>query len=318
MHSIKLQGLRCFVAVYEEGSISAAARKVHATQSGVSVQIRDLEYQLGVALFERISSGVTPTKAGERIYQRAVRILRDVSGLGEDIAALSDSLTGKIRVGIMPTFARSILAPVLTGFSEANPLVEVTVTEGYSALLTRMVLAGDLDFAVVPDGALPDGLASTLVDTDLELLASSRPLDGVGNVADLATLPALKLVLPGPSNARRAKIDQHLTNVSGAVHDVLELDSMMATLDMVRRGERMAILPGCLCLADLEDPDIALYPIENPRMTVDYLLIEPAARTMSVAVQRFAEHLANEIRLSCETCRSRFYGGWDARRIAKG
>lgn len=306
MNSIKLQGLRCFVAVYEEGSISAAARKVHATQSGVSVQISDLEKQLGQPLFERISSGVTPTKAGNQIYRRAIRILREVSGLSKDITALSDSLTGEVRVGIMPTFARSILAPVLTGFLQANPLVEVTVTEGYSGLLTRMVLAGDLDFAVVPDGILPDGLSSTLLDSDLELLASSRPLDGATDVVDMANVSALRLVLPGPANARRARIDQQLKNFSGAVHDILELDSMMATLDIVRRGERISILPGCLCLADLDDPDIALYPIDSPRMTVDYLLIEPAAKTMSVAVQRFAESLADEIRLSCETCRSHF------------
>lgn len=306
MNSIKLQGLRCFVAVYEEGSISAAARKVHATQSGLSVQVSDLEKQLGQPLFERISSGVKPTKVGDQIYRRAIRILREVSGLSEDVAGLSESLTGTVRVGIMPTFARSILAPVLTGFSETNPLVGVTVTEGYSALLTRMVLTGDLDFAVVPDGILPDGLASTLLDTDLELLASSRPLEGVTDVVDMAKIHQLRLVLPGPANARRAKIDQQLKNISGIDHDILELDSMMATLDLVRRGERIAILPGCLCLADLDDPTITLYPILRPRMTVDYLLIEPAAKTMSAAVQHFAESLAHEIRLSCETCRSHF------------
>lgn len=95
---------------------------------------------------------------------------------------------------------------------------------------------------------------------------------------------------PGPTNARRAKIDQQLKNVSGAVHDILELDSMMATLDIVRRGERISILPGCLCLTDLDDPNIVLYPIESPRMTVDYLLIEPAAKTMFAAAQHFAAY----------------------------
>ena len=306
MNGIKLQGLRCFVAVYEESSISAAARKIHATQSGVSVQLSELEKQLGQPLFERVSTGVKPTKAGGKIYRRAIRILREVSGLDEDIAALSDSLTGSVRVGIMPTFARSILAPVLTDFSKANPLVDVMVTEGYSGLLTRMVLAGDLDFAVVPDGILPDGISCTLLDTDLELLASSRPLEGVSGVVDIAEVTSLRLVLPGPANARRARIDQHLKNVSGVAHDILELDSMMATLDLVRRGQRIAILPGCLCLADLDDPNLTLYPIESPRMTVDYLLIEPAAKTMSAAVQHFAEALTNEIRRSCETCRRHF------------
>ncbi len=309
MNNIKLQNLRFFIAVYEERSISAAARKVHATQSGVSVQVRDLEDQLGLSLFERVSTGVTPTRAGDQIYRRAIRILREVGRLDEDVSALSDHLTGEVRVGVMPTFARAILAPVLSSFCEANPLVEVKITEGYSDFLTQMVLAGDLDLAVVPNGVIPGGLRSTFLDTDLELLVSRQSFEGVEGAVDLANIPPLSLVLPGPSNARRAKIDQQLGNLSGVVHSILEMDSMMTTLDIVRRGEWCSILPGCLCLPDLNDPDIHLYPIESPKMTVDYLLIEPTAMAASVATQRFVEGLTDEIRRACDVCRVHFGQG---------
>ncbi|MGI9388078.1 MAG: LysR family transcriptional regulator, partial [Methyloligellaceae bacterium] len=58
---MKLQQIRYFVAVYEEGSFTAAAEREHATQSGLSMQIKDLEKKLGVCLFERPSNGATPT-----------------------------------------------------------------------------------------------------------------------------------------------------------------------------------------------------------------------------------------------------------------
>ena len=306
MTHVKLQNLRFFVAVYEEGSISAAARKVNATQSGVSVQVRDLEDHLGVVLFERISTGVAPTTAGDQIYRRAVGILREVGLLEEDVTAQSDDLTGEVRVGIMPTFARGILAPVLAAFSESNPHVDVTVTEGYSALLTRMVLMGELDFAIVPDGDLPKGLRCTFLDTDLEILVSHRPIECTDSVVDLAAIPPLRLVLPGPGNARRAKIDQRLRNAPEVVHRILEMDSMMTTLGMVRRGDWSSILPGCLCLPDMGDPDMNLYPITRPVMTVDYLLIEPATNPQTAAVRVFAEKLSAEIRASCEKCRVHF------------
>jgi LysR family nitrogen assimilation transcriptional regulator len=309
VNNVKLQNLRIFVAVYEERSISAAARKVHATQSGVSVHVRDLEDQLGLSLFERVSSGVIATKAGDQIYRRAIRILREVGQLDEDVAALTDHLTGEVRVGVMPTFARAILSPVVSSFCQANPLVEVKVTEGYSAFLIQMVLTGELDFAVVPDGVVPGGLRSTFLDTDLELLVSRQPLHEVEGAVDLAKVPPLSLVLPGPSNARRAKIDQQLGNLSGVVHSILEMDSMMTTLDMVRRGEWCSILPGCLCLPDLNDPKIHLYPIERPKLTVDYLLIEPAAKAVSAPTRRFSEGLSNEIRRACEVCRVHFGQG---------
>jgi len=309
LKNVKLQNLRFFVAIYEERSISAAARKVHATQSGVSVQLRDLEDQLGLSLFERVSTGVTPTKAADQIYHRAIRILREVGRLEEDVSTLSDHLTGEVRVGVMPTFARAVLAPVLSSYCLANPLVEVKITEGYSALLIQMVLAGDLDFAVVPNGVFPGGLRSTFLDTDLELLVSRQPIDGVDGKVDLARLPPLSLVLPGPDNARRAKIDRYLGEFSGGAHSILEMDSMMTTLDMLRRGEWSSILPGCLCLPDLQNSDIHLYPIVKPNLTVDYMLVEPAARAASVPTQHFVQALGDEIHRACNVCRAHFANG---------
>ena len=306
MKKIKLQHLRFFVAVYEQRSITAAAEKVHATQSGVSVQIRDLEEILGLSLFERSSSGVAPTKAGEQVYQRVAVILREVGKLEEDVSAHSKYLSGEVRIGIMPTFARAILAPVLTRFLNANPLVEVKVTEGYSAALTAMVKAGELDLAVVPGGDMGHGLRTTFLETDLEILVSHGPLEGVSGAADLSTIPSVKLALPGPDNARRAKIDQHLDVFSAAVHSILELDSMMTTLDIIRLGEWSSILPGCLCLPDLDNPNVHLHPIIRPKMTVDYLMIEPATKEASIVVQMFADELIEEIRRCCETVRAHF------------
>jgi DNA-binding transcriptional LysR family regulator len=306
MQGVKLQQLRFFLAVYEERSITAAARRLNATQSGVSVQIRDLEDMLGLTLFQRVSAGVVPTKSGELIFHRATNILREVSRLQEDVSAQTDALSGEVRAGIMPTFARSILAPVLSRFMTAHPYVDVKVTEAYSGTLSESVSAGELDFAIVPSGSVPAGLRATYLDSDLELLTSATPIEGAAGGVDLSTIPPLRLALPGRKNSRRAKIEEHLRSFSRSDHTILELDSMMTTLDIVRRGDWSAILPGCLCLPDLEDPKLNFYPIVQPKMTVDYLLIEPAATEGSPAVQRFAQELGKEIRSSCARCRAFF------------
>lgn len=307
MKNLKLQHLRFFVAVYERKSVTAAAERVHATQSGVSMQIRDLEEILGMKLFERTSKGVVPTRAGERIYRRAAQILLEIGELEQDVSEQAGKLVGSVRVGIMPTFARSILAPVLIRFSESNPLVEVKVTEGYSALLTQMIADEELDLAVVPGGALPVGLRSKHLDTDLEILVCrKRPGDADAAPASLAEAAPMKLVLPGPENARRARISQYLDNFCRSEHAVMELDSMITTLDMVERGDWNSILPGCLCLPYLNDPDYRLLPVNDPDLRVDYLLIEPAARASSRPVQLFERELSREIRQGCATCRDHF------------
>lgn len=306
MRNLKLQHLRYFVAVFEERSITAAAHRVNATQSGVSMQLRDFEETLGLKLFDRTSTGVVPTKAGEQIYARSNRVLREINEFAVDIETHTDQLYGTVRAGIMPTFAKSILAPTLMRFAEKHPFVDVNIIEGYSETLTGRVANGDMDFAIVPGGDLPTGVRSTLVDTDIEILVRRGPEGGTGKPLELATAPPLDLVLPGPGNARRAKIDRYLNNMCASKHTIMELDSMMATFDLLEKGHYASILPGCLCLPSIEDTRFELSPLLKPVLQVDYLMIEPSAQATSVVVSAFAEALSEEIQKWCQFGRENF------------
>lgn len=307
MRNLKLQHLRYFVAVYEERSITAAAQRVNATQSGVSMQIRDLEEILALRLFERTSIGVLPTKAGDQIYARANRVLREVAEFATDVDSHSGQLYGTVRAGIMPTFAKSILAPTLIAFSQKHPFVDVKIIEGYSETLTGKVVAGELDFAVVPGGDLPQVVRSTHVDTDIEVLVQKRSKSAdLGAGYQLANAPPLKLVLPGEGNARRPRLDRYLANMCQSKHSVLELDSMMATFDLLDKGDYASILPGCLALPSRNDPNMVLTPLLTPALQVDYLMIEPASTVSSTIVSAFADELCAQIRDCCELGRRIF------------
>jgi len=307
MKNIKTQQLRYFVAVYKIGSITAAARQVNATQSGVSMQIREFEENLGLTLFERVSTGVKPTKAGELIYRRANRILREIDEFENDVKLHKGQPYGSVRAGIMPTFSRSILAPTLIEFAEHYPFVEVKVIEGYSETLTAKVANEELDFAIVPAAPLLVGVRSTHVDTDIEVLAQSNAGGDLPAAhTELATSPPLKLALPGGGNARRPKIDRYLQNVCQSDHTILELDSMMATFDLLAQGNYASIFPGCLCISKLDDPKTKLSPIRNPALTVDYLLIEPSTKATSPIVSAFEEALCDCIKRTCDQGRAAF------------
>lgn len=307
MKFVKLQHLRYFVAAFEARSITAAASRVNATQSGVSMHIRDLEAILGLTMFERTPTGVSPTKAGDQIYLRANRVLLEVDELRGDIESHTDELYGCVRAGIMPTFARSVLAPALIRFTEQNPYVDVKITKGYSERLTAEVAAGELDFAVVPNGNLPVGVRSTLVDSDVEVLVQgNRSATKEGAPVHLASAPSLNLILPGPGNARRPNIDRYLSNMCKSTHSIMELDSMMTTFDMLARGEYASVLPGCLCLSSIQDPDMKLSPVVDPPLTFDYLLIEPSTKATTTVVQAFVDGLCDDIKRNCQAGRDRF------------
>ncbi|MEX3009702.1 LysR family transcriptional regulator [Hoeflea sp. TYP-13] len=302
---VNLRQLRFLVAIHEERSFTAAARRVNATQSGLSMQIKELEERLGLRLFDRSSTGVTPTTAGDRLYERATRILREVSAIDNDVQTLSGQVAGRVQVGMMPTFARSVLAPVLERFARHYPHVEIKVTEAYSAVLCEEVTNGNMDMAIVPSGKMVPGIKAEHLATDVEVFVTSantkrKHLEPV----DLSKCKPLKLALPGPSNARREKIDTYLETYQVPIESIMELDTMMATLDLVSRSEWTTILPGCLCLPDIDQPRRKLHPIINPPLVVDYVFIEPASQAKTQAAELFSEEIIKEIRQTCSFCRS--------------
>ena len=100
---------------------------MHATQSGVSAQIKLLEESLNARLFERSVEGVTATPAGAVAYQRATLILRETAALKSAIDELQLGVTGSVSAGLMPTITRSVVAPVLEKFADRYPNVEVKI-----------------------------------------------------------------------------------------------------------------------------------------------------------------------------------------------
>ncbi len=295
--AVKLRQIRYFVAVYEEGSFTAAARRENATQSGLSMQIKDLEQALGVRLFERHPSGVSPTPIGRRLYEHSTRILREVSDIALDIASMSGAVTGEVHVGLMPTFTRAILAPALMAFAAEHPHVRVRVTEAYSGVLTQEIARQALDFAVVPPGHAVPGISSTYLGTDREYLvtATNTARTHLAPVELAREAGPIRLVVPGPTNARRGRIDRYLESAGVEVAETLEMDAMMGTLDLVARSGWVTILSGVLCAPDRDGARRKLHPLAGPPLTVDYVLIEPAARSLSQGARLFAEALSREM-----------------------
>ena len=111
MSDVSLRQIRAMVAVCEEGSFTRAAERENATQSGISQHIAALERTLGVRLFDRSNAGVRATPAGMRYYRRCIEALGTLKTGTEEMRALSERVTGTLRVGLMPTFTRAIVRP---------------------------------------------------------------------------------------------------------------------------------------------------------------------------------------------------------------
>lgn len=295
---MKLQQLRYFAAVFEQGSFSAAAEKVNATQSGLSMHVSQIEKRYDVVLFQRSSSGVTPTAAGDAFYLEAVKVLAAASHAEDRIRALSKTVVGHVHVGLMPTFTRAILTSALLRFSSDYPEVQLSISEAYSGALADDVLEGLLDFAVVPAAFdLRDLFVTNAMGQDRECLVCALHQDFPTHNGEvvLGDLPPLQLVLPGKGNARRHSIETYLAANDIQVKEVMELDTMHGTLDLVTRSDWVSILPRVLCLPDFDGTRRQVLPLADPPLSVDYMRIETTSRPLNQAARAFAEILQQEL-----------------------
>ena len=178
---MQLHQLIYAVAVAEEQSFTRAASRLHLAQPSLSRQVRQLERELGVSIFNRGpgQGPVTLTPDGSALLPFMQRVLADVEATGAEARALSGMVRGRLSIGATPSLITSVLAPVLVVFHAQHPGIDLSVVEGGSHQLVPQVAAGEVDLALV---VLPvtDPLVVTtpLFDDPLVLATSPRPPSG--------------------------------------------------------------------------------------------------------------------------------------------
>ena len=182
---MKLQQLETFFWAVNLGSFSAAAERLHATQSTVSMRIRELEKSLGVELFDRSQRNPRLTPKGRDLMSYAGRVL-DLTAEIEHRLAAPEAVTGTVRLGVAEVVSVTWLPDLIRIVAQTYPRVELEIDEGLAAALMDGLANGTLDLILTP-GTLPaPGL-------------SARPL---GNV-DFAWMASPSLGLGGKSHGPR-------------------------------------------------------------------------------------------------------------------
>jgi len=296
MANIPLRQIRAVIAVCEEGSFTRAAQRENATQSGISQHVAAVERALKIKLFERTAGGVTPTPAGMRYYKRCVEAVGTLEQAAEEARSLAGEVSGELRIGLMPTFTRAVLAPVLDDFVPRCPEVRLHIVEGYSALLTEMVLDDALDFAVVPAFEGTIGLKSRMLVRDREMLISGpragfTPLEPLR----LADCQPLKIVVPSPDNIRRRNLETYFHAHGVETAAILEMDAMIATLEFVARSDWVTILPSVISVNDIGRGELIVNPIAEPELHAEFVVVQPTRRTLSTQARMFLQRFEAEV-----------------------
>lgn len=219
---VEFRVIKYFLAAVDAGSITEGARRVHVSQPSVSRQLRSLEKELGVLLFERGQGSVRLTHAGRR-FEKVARELELRERLAHRAVSLTDVASLRLTiVGSFTTITR-VMAPFVAERGGSSPLIDA-LEETPSRIFDRVVEAeADLGISTLPPP--PSWESKPLHAAGLTLqVAPGHPFHGRAHV-DIQDLVDLPLILIDRTNAARIVFDEALTAAGLRVRDAIELNS---------------------------------------------------------------------------------------------
>ncbi len=235
-----LRHLRYFVTVAEAGGFSKAATQLHISQPALSRQVRDLERELGVRLFDRVGRRIRLTGEGDELLIHARTLLADAQSFGERATALTRGATGILRIGASPQTIESLLASFLLHYQRAHRGIDIRVTQDAGVRLLEKVERGDLHVAVTLPGA--GSLRSQMLFPVRVLAVTAASQGARRRTVDLAALANRPLLLPRRGFAIRELFDAacQLTHLRPRV--VFESDEAHSLVALARAGHGTAIV----------------------------------------------------------------------------
>lgn len=294
---MELRQLRYVVAVAQRRHFTAAAAALSVAQPALSQQIKLLERELGVLLFDRTGRRVRLTAAGEAFLPRAERILAEEASARAEMAEFAGALRGRVVVGTLASLAERQLPALLAGFHARHPGLELVLREESSAQLIALVGAGEVDLALVHQSSVadtPPGITLEPLFTEelVAVVAPHSPLARRGSLPldDLRDEPFI-LSKPG-SMIRRAVLDA-CAAAGFAPHVAFESGGLATVRALAAVGLGVAILPRSE--SEAEGPDVAVVAISAPRLTRTVALAWSADRYRSAAADAFLGFVRAEL-----------------------
>lgn len=240
---MELRQLRYFIKAAETLNFSEAARNLYITQSTLSQQIRQLEDELGIALFMRTSHEVSLTEAGEALLPMAEEILKSTSLCKERVSDLKNLLTGTLRIGVTHTFI-PILTQTIKNFMRRYPKVKLDICCKTMEELVSLLEKRELDFVLSfkPTCRYEDIESEILFDNRLSVITRfNHPLASRQSLK-LKDIEKYELVMPARGLQARNTFDA-IPGVDETDFKVkAELNEVSILMELVRENNLITIL----------------------------------------------------------------------------
>ena len=288
--AITIRSLRYFVAVCEARSVAGAAQLVNISQSAVTEAVKELEQDLGIALFDRHARGMGLTHAGHQFLRHAHGILASVREAKEALSVRPDTLTGTLNIGVTPLLTGYFLPQLLERYRRVFPKVAVRVIEDQRSYLEHLLVNGEVDIALLMVSQLQNRLAldsSVIIhSTWCVWLPVNHPLCKVNSVplADLVDEQIIVTNLEELVDATQA----YWADARLEPDVAMRTSSIEAVRSLVARGLGVTILPDIFYRPwSLEGERIEWRPIKENLPPLEVGVVWRGGSTLSEPTQKF-------------------------------
>lgn len=260
-----LKQLRYLDAVARHGHFGRAAEDCAVTQPALSMQIKELEAELGAVLIERLPGGAQLTGVGQEVASRSARVLRDVQDLADSARCADASMGGVLTLGVIPSIAPYLLPPLLPLVRQAYPDLKLSIRETQTARITEELLDGTLDLLLLALPIVEKEVETLLLFEDPFVLAVPQGFEVGTHVRvtpDLIGQERVLLLEEGHCFREQALAFCQLRQVGDI--DTFGASTLATVVQMVAGGMGVTLLPQLAVPVEGRNPGISLHSFQPP------------------------------------------------------
>jgi DNA-binding transcriptional LysR family regulator len=285
--NVDFRHLEALVAAARYHNFTRAARSLNISQPTFTVQIRQLERELGVRLLDRNTRSVQLTRAGKDLVPAVERLLRELNSVLSSTKESSAAKSGAVRVATLPSLAATILPQILSALQTQHPGVVVHLREAPARRIVGMVKSEEVDFGMGWVRGRDSDVQFTPLFTDRmsAIFKAGLKLERKKTVA-LRDLAAYPLILTDSESSVRAMVDDAFEALGSFVQPAWEVTYMSTALALARAGLGVTILPESVL--EMEGGrHLRARPIREPALDRRIGIIQTTGRSLSPAAEVF-------------------------------
>lgn len=295
MH-IHARVLKYFDTIRRAGSIREAARRLHVASSAVNRQLLQLEAEIGSPLFERMSTGLKLTAAGEVFSRHVISVLQDEHRMLGELEALKGIRRGELKIVSVEGLNAELLPSVLERMMTRYPAIRFTVRSAGSAQTARAVTDGDADVAIGFSLERTEALRQCAVGRFVlgAIMRPDHPLGALSQVS-LAECARYPLILPGPELSVHATMKPLIAHVKRPLTVVLESASIELAKSLAARGVGVAFQTRLGMERDIREGRLVHVPLKaQARLVSELGIYVRSGRSLPSALDAFIR-IATEV-----------------------